>query len=242
MNRRLTNHCHRTIQIISPPVEGRDIIMIIAATDIIDLRQGIELRMVNQRMSRSLMRMNDHPRKRAICRPPSRKGQKFHLSCTPIQQTSVYYLFPSMEYSRIDASISEWGGKGFEKPLPIRWLTSDYTGSKQTHKPSKIKALLGIKYGALLYPKEIISSKQKLVRGKVERKMKDTDTFLGKISDEIVPVLFLLQASKRHLGTWNVLLWFLQVFKESLFLPSNALVYVGRWIRVTGSLTGLAAE
>jgi len=70
MNRRLTNHRHRTSQIISPPVEDRDIITIIAVTDITDLRQGIELRMVNQRMSRSLMRMNDYPRKRA-CRLPS---------------------------------------------------------------------------------------------------------------------------------------------------------------------------
>lgn len=241
MSRRLTNHRHRTSQIISPPVEDRDIIMIIAATDIIDLRQGIELRMVSQRMSRSLMRMNDYPIKKAR-RLPSWKGQKFvfYLSCTLIQQTSVYHLFPSIEYSRIVHLFQS----GVVKVLKNRCLSDGWpvTTLGRTYKPSKIKAILGIKYGTLLYPKEIICSRRKLAREKIERKIKDTDTFLVKISDEIVPVLVLLQASKRHLGTWNVLLWVLQVFKESLFLPSNALVYVGSWIRVTGSLTSLAAK
>lgn len=40
-----------------------------------------------------------------------------------------------------------------------------------------------------------------------------------------------------HLGTWDVLLWVLEVLEESLFLPSNTLVNVGGSVRETLDLT-----
>lgn len=41
---------------------------------------------------------------------------------------------------------------------------------------------------------------------------------LLKVGNEIVPVLGLLQTSKRHLGSGNVLLWVLEVLEKSLLV------------------------
>jgi len=58
--------------------------------------------------------MNDHPRKRAICRLPSQKGQKFHSEgpcfALVVHWDTTNKCLPSMKYSRMNVSISEWGG------------------------------------------------------------------------------------------------------------------------------------
>lgn len=46
---------------------------------------------------------------------------------------------------------------------------------------------------------------------------------LLEVGDQVVPVLALLQATKRHLGSWNVLLWVLEVLKLSLLSASHSL-------------------
>jgi len=65
---------------------------------------------------------------------------------------------------------------------------------------------------------------------------------LLKESDEIIAVLGLLETTEGHLGAWDVLLWVLEVGKQSLLLPCNALLLVRVCVRETLDLTGLAAE
>lgn len=48
-----------------------------------------------------------------------------------------------------------------------------------------------------------------------------------KISDEVSTFVRLLQASKDHLGSWDVLLWVLEVLEESVFVPGDSLLDVG---------------
>lgn len=62
------------------------------------------------------------------------------------------------------------------------------------------------------------------------------------MGDEVVPVLGLLETSKGHLGTRNVLLGVFKVLEEGLSFPSNALVDVGGSVRETLGLTGLSAN
>jgi len=61
-------------------------------------------------------------------------------------------------------------------------------------------------------------------------------------SDEIVAILGLLETTEGHLGAWDVLLWVLEVGKQSLLLPCNALLLVRVCVRETLDLTGLATE
>lgn len=57
-----------------------------------------------------------------------------------------------------------------------------------------------------------------------------------------VPLLWLFQSGKGHLGAGNVLFWILQVLKERLLAPHNALVLVGRRVRVALHGARLAAK
>jgi len=45
--------------------------------------------------------------------------------------------------------------------------------------------------------------------------------------DQVVPVLILLQSTECHLCAWDVLLWILEVFEQSITVPLNALGLVG---------------
>jgi len=47
------------------------------------------------------------------------------------------------------------------------------------------------------------------------------------VSDQIVPVLFLLETTECHLRAGNVLLRVLEVFKQSVLVPLNGLLLVG---------------
>ena len=55
-------------------------------------------------------------------------------------------------------------------------------------------------------------------------------------------LLRLLQASKSHLGTRNVLFGILQVFKESVFVPSDAFVAISSGVSVTFYRTSLTPK
>jgi hypothetical protein len=60
--------------------------------------------------------------------------------------------------------------------------------------------------------------------------------------DEVIPVLLLLEAAKRHLGAGDVLLGVLEVVEQRLLLPDDALVAVGVRVRVAADLARLAAK
>lgn len=65
---------------------------------------------------------------------------------------------------------------------------------------------------------------------------------LDQVGDQVVSVLWLLQTTKGHLGTWNVLLWVFKVVRHGLFGPDDTLLFVGVGVRETFSLTRLSAE
>lgn len=67
-------------------------------------------------------------------------------------------------------------------------------------------------------------------------------TGLGQVGDQVVSVLWLLQTTKGHLGTWNVLLWVFKVIVHGLLGPSDTLLLVGVSVREAFSLTRLSAE
>lgn len=60
--------------------------------------------------------------------------------------------------------------------------------------------------------------------------------------DEVVAVLGLLETTKGHLGTGNVLLGVLEVLEERVLVPGDALLLVGVGVRVALDLTGLTTE
>lgn len=60
--------------------------------------------------------------------------------------------------------------------------------------------------------------------------------------DEVVTVLGLLETTKGHLGTGDVLLGVLEVLEEGVLVPSDALLLVGVGVGVALDLTSLAAE
>ena len=62
------------------------------------------------------------------------------------------------------------------------------------------------------------------------------------VSNQVLPVLVLLQSSKGHLGAGNVLLGVLQVLEQGLISPGDTLVNVGSGVRVSVCLTGLTAK
>ena len=62
------------------------------------------------------------------------------------------------------------------------------------------------------------------------------------VSNQVLPVLVLLQSSKGHLGARDVLLGVLQVLEQGLISPGDTLVNVGSGVRVSVCLTGLTAK
>lgn len=60
--------------------------------------------------------------------------------------------------------------------------------------------------------------------------------------DEVVAVLGLLETTKGHLGTRNVLLGVLEVLEEGVLVPGDALLLVGIGVGVAVDLAGLTAE
>jgi len=62
------------------------------------------------------------------------------------------------------------------------------------------------------------------------------------VADEVIPVLLLLQTSEGHLGAGNVLFGVLEVFEQSLLIPSDTLVDVSGGVGEVFSLTSLTAE
>ena len=62
------------------------------------------------------------------------------------------------------------------------------------------------------------------------------------VSNQVLPVLVLLQSSKGHLGARDVLLGVLQVLEQGLISPGDTLVNVGSGVRISVCLTGLTAK
>lgn len=60
--------------------------------------------------------------------------------------------------------------------------------------------------------------------------------------DKVVAVLGLLETSKRHLGSRDVLFGVLEVFEQRLGVPVHTLGLVSRRVRVAVDLTALATE
>lgn len=65
---------------------------------------------------------------------------------------------------------------------------------------------------------------------------------LFEVGDEVIPILFLLQTGEGHFCSRDILLGVLEVLKQSLLTPCNALVHIGSGVRKTLGLTGLAAK
>ena len=55
---------------------------------------------------------------------------------------------------------------------------------------------------------------------------------LLEVSDEVGPVLLLLEAREDHLGARDVLLWVDEVLHQSVLAPDNALLDVGLSVSV----------
>ena len=71
----------------------------------------------------------------------------------------------------------------------------------------------------------------------------ETSLRLDNIRDQVIPVLALLQATKSHLGAWDIFLWVFKILKleihqrdlstivkpsyESIFTPGNPFGLVG---------------
>lgn len=62
------------------------------------------------------------------------------------------------------------------------------------------------------------------------------------IRNEVLPVLLLLETTKRHLGARNVLLGVLEVREEGVLVPGDALLLVGIGVGVALDGASLAAE
>jgi len=62
------------------------------------------------------------------------------------------------------------------------------------------------------------------------------------VGNEVVPVLLLLETTKGHLGARNVLLGVLEVGKQSVLLPGDALLLVGVGVGEALNGASLAAE
>jgi hypothetical protein len=62
------------------------------------------------------------------------------------------------------------------------------------------------------------------------------------IRDEVVPVLILLEAAKRHLCAGNVLLGVLEVIEHGVLVPGDALLLVGVGVGEAVDRAGLAAK
>lgn len=65
---------------------------------------------------------------------------------------------------------------------------------------------------------------------------------VGEVSNEILAVLLLLQATESHLGSGDVLLGVLEVSEEGVIVPGDALPLVGVGVGVALDRSGLAAE
>lgn len=61
-------------------------------------------------------------------------------------------------------------------------------------------------------------------------------------SNEVIPVLLLLETNKVHTGSWDILFGVLKVSEESVLSPHNALLHVSRRIREPIHGTSLATE
>jgi len=64
----------------------------------------------------------------------------------------------------------------------------------------------------------------------------------GIVRDQVISVLLLLQTTESHFGTWNILLWVLEVLKEGGLVPNDTLLLVGICVLEASDLTGLTAE
>ena len=62
------------------------------------------------------------------------------------------------------------------------------------------------------------------------------------VSDQVIPVLLLLESGEDHLGAGDVLLGVGQVDVQGLVGPGDALLDVGLGVGEPGSLSGLPAE
>merc|ERR1712072_872369 len=81
--------------------------------------------------------------------------------------------------------------------------------------------------------------------GRLQRHMDDRRTLGGGLlepSNQVVPILVLLESSESHFGPWDVLLWILKVFEQGVLIPSNSLLNVGLSVREALSLASLATE
>lgn len=65
---------------------------------------------------------------------------------------------------------------------------------------------------------------------------------LLQVGDEVVSVLGLFKSTKGHLGARNVLFGVLEVVKEGVLVPCDALLLVGLGVGVAGGLARLAAK
>jgi hypothetical protein len=65
---------------------------------------------------------------------------------------------------------------------------------------------------------------------------------LLEVSDEVVPLLALLETTERHLGTGDELLRVLEVGEQSVLIPGNTSLLVGVGVGVSLGLTGLTAK
>jgi len=65
---------------------------------------------------------------------------------------------------------------------------------------------------------------------------------LLEVGDEVIPVLGLLQASERHLGTRDVLFRVLEILEECFLSPSHAFINISSSVREIFDLARLAAE
>lgn len=95
------------------------------------------------------------------------------------------------------------------------------------------------------YLQSIINKTSIAQRSIKSRSSQNLDKLFGgthQVGDNVVSVLWLLQSTKSHLGTWNVLLWVFQVIVHGLFIPFNALLLVGVGVGVTGSLSRVSTK
>mmetsp|Transcript_25546 Transcript_25546/g.38132 ORF Transcript_25546/g.38132 Transcript_25546/m.38132 type:complete len:92 (+) Transcript_25546:139-414(+) len=62
------------------------------------------------------------------------------------------------------------------------------------------------------------------------------------VGNQILPLLGLLETGVYHLGSLDVLLGVLKVFKEGILSPDNTRLFVGGGVGETGGLSRLTAE
>lgn len=65
---------------------------------------------------------------------------------------------------------------------------------------------------------------------------------MDNLRDQVIPILFLLQTTKRHLSARDVLLWVLKVFKQCFLIPNNPFLLVCIGVLKSRDLPRLTTE